>query len=124
MTIQILIILEHFILGGVKHTEVAYQAPLAIREKCEGQRVQRQAEMRKALASDQEPSGFGDIWKPDSQDLEDERTIFKARDLICQNNFGIAVMEMDPESLARMEKGLEPLIPKDKEWVSRTPGYT
>lgn len=79
--------------------------------------------MRKALASDQEPSGFGDIWKPDSQDLEDERTIFKARDLICQNNFGIAVMEMDPESVTRMEKGLEPLIPKDKEWVSRTPGY-
>ena len=115
--------LKYFISGGVKHTEVAYQAPLPIRESCEGQRVQRQEEMRKALGSNREPLGFGRVWIPDSQDLEDERTIFKARDFICQNNFGIASREMEAESLDRMLKGLEPLVDKDKEFVSRTPGY-
>ena len=113
--------LKYFISGGVKHTEVAYKAPLPIRESCEGQRIHRQKEMRKALASIQETSGFGLIWKPDSQDIEDERAIFKARDMITQKNFGFASFEMHPESLARMKQGLDPLS-QDKEWISRTAG--
>ena len=40
---------------------------------------------------------------------------------ICQNNFGIASYDMAADSLARMKKGLEPLRPEDKEWVSQTP---
>ena len=60
------------------------------------------------------------IWKPDEQDEIDERAVFIARDFVSQNNHGIARLEMHPESVKRMEAGLEPLRKADKEWVART----
>ena len=77
--------------------------------------------MREALAADPESEDLAHQWKPDTQDLLDERTVFVARDMICQNNFGIATFELHPDSLALMKKGLEPTRKDDKEWVSRTP---
>lgn len=43
-----------------------------------------------------------------------------AHDFVNQNNFGIAKLEMHPDSVKRMEAGLEPLKVADKEWVART----
>ena len=63
------------------------------------------------------------IWRPDEQDEVDERAVFIARDFVSQNNFGIARLEMHPESVKRMEAGLEPLRTADKEWVARTARY-
>ena len=60
------------------------------------------------------------LWIPDDQDEIDERTVFRARDFVSQNNFGIARLEMHPESVKRMEQGLEPLRTADKEWVAET----
>ena len=60
------------------------------------------------------------IWKPDEQDEIDERAVFIARDFVSQNNHGIARLEMHPDSVKRMEAGLEPLRKADKEWVART----
>ena len=60
------------------------------------------------------------LWKPDEQDLVDERRVFMAHDFVNQNNFGIAKLEMHPDSVKRMEAGLEPLKVADKEWVART----
>ena len=60
------------------------------------------------------------LWKPDEQDLVDERRVFMAHDFVNQNNFGIAKLEMHPDSVKRMEAGLEPEIVADKEWVAQT----
>ena len=60
------------------------------------------------------------LWKPDDQDLIDERVVFIARDFVSQNNYGIARLEMHPDSVKRMEAGLEPLRKADKAWVART----
>ena len=60
------------------------------------------------------------LWKPDDQDLIDERAVFIARDFVSQNNYGIARLEMHPDSVKRMEAGLEPLRKADKAWVART----
>lgn len=101
---------------------MTYKAPGSIREICQGQQTLRQNKMREALVADAEGLDLAHQWKPDAQDLEDERTVFVARDMICQNNFGIASYELHPDSLARMKNGLEPLRKDDKEWVSQTPG--
>ena len=104
-----------------RNIHVGYKAPQSIRELCQGQQKQRHEEMRKALAEDPVDVDLAYQWKPDAQDLKDEMTVFVARDMICQNNFGIASYELQPDSLARMKIGLEPLRKEDKEWVSRTP---
>ena len=59
-------------------------------------------------------------WVPDEQDIIDERRVFVAHDLVTQNNFQIARLEMDASSVKRMQAGLEPLIEEDKAWVART----
>ena len=107
--------------GGRRLTKVDYQAPPSIREGCQKQRERRHNKMKEVLVSDPNSSEYGQRWIPDEQDLEDERNVFVARDMICQNNFGLATYSMHPDSLARMKKGLEPLRKADKEWVSRTP---
>ena len=65
-------------------------------------------------------------WQPDEQDEIDERAVFTARDFVNQNNFGIARLEMHPDSVKRMEAGLEPEKDRggDREWVARTARYT
>ena len=65
----------------------------------------------------------GSHWVPDEQDIIDERRVFIAHDLVTQNNFQIARLEMDASSVKRMETGLEPLLKEDKEWVARTARY-
>ena len=105
-----------------RNIHVDYTAPQSIRELCQGQQKQRHEEMREALAEDPVDVDLAYQWKPDAQDLQDEMTVFIARDMICQNNFGIASYELHPESLARMKNGLKPLRKEDKEWVSQTPG--
>ena len=103
---------------------MAYRAPGPIRENCEQQRLARQNRMREAFETG--PSETSNLlWKPDEQDEIDERAVFTARDFVNQNNFGIARLEMHPESVKRMEAGLEPEKDRagDREWVARTARY-
>ena len=102
--------------------DVAYQAPPRLRDSCKVQQQIRRDKMKESMDSDNLSSDQTDFWKPDEQDLEDERSVFIARDFICQNNFGIAAYEMHPTSLARMKQGLEPLRKADKDFVARTAG--
>lgn len=74
--------------------------------------------MSKAFEAD--TTNTASRWIPDEQDIIDEQTVFIAHDLVTQNNFGIARLEMHPSSVKRMEAGLEPQIKEDKEWVART----
>ena len=41
--------------------------------------------MKEALAADPESVDLAHQWKPDAQDLVDERTEFVARDMVCHN---------------------------------------
>ena len=105
-----------------RHIDVAYQAPPRLRDSCKVQQQIRRDKMKESMDSDNLSSDQTNFWKPDEQDLEDERSVFIARDFICQNNFGIAAYEMHPTSLARMKQGLEPLRKADKDFVARTAG--
>ena len=102
--------------------DVTYQAPPRLRDSCKVQQQIRRDKMKESMDSDNLSSDQTNFWKPDEQDLEDERSVFIARDFICQNNFGIAAYEMHPTSLARMKQGLEPLRKADKDFVARTAG--
>ena len=98
---------------------MAYTAPSSIREECEKERLDRQRRMRETFETN--PSDTtSSPWKPDEQDLIDERRVFMAHDFVNQNNFGIAKLEMHPDSVKRMKAGLEPVKEADKEWVART----
>ena len=72
-------------------------------------------------AFDTDLSGLGSQWKPDDQDILDEQRIFTARDFLNQNNYGIASLEMHPESVQLMKQGLEPKRKADQVWVTNTP---
>ena len=103
---------------------MAYKAPGSIREECDKQRLDRKRRMKEAFET--APSETNSlVWKPDEQDEIDERTVFTARDFVNQNNFGIARLEMHPDSVKRMEAGLEPEKDRvgDREWVARTARY-
>ena len=41
--------------------------------------------MKEALAANPEIVDLAHQWKPDAQDLVDERIVFVARDMVCQN---------------------------------------
>lgn len=82
--VKIPINLEQFILGGKRYTEIVYEAPPPIREKCQEQLKDRHAKMKQAMTSDPESPGLAHFWKPDDQDLVDEREVFVARDMVCQ----------------------------------------
>ena len=105
--------------GGKRNRDVNYEAPSALRDECKVQQQHRHDRMKKAMDSEDLSS---DHWIPDEQDLIDERSVFIARDFICQNNFGLATFEMHPTSLERMKQGLEPIRKTDKEFVARTAG--
>ena len=75
-----------------RHIDVAYQAPPRLRDSCKVQQQIRRDKMKESMDSDNLSSDQTDFWKPDEQDLEDERSVFIARDFICQNNFGIGIM--------------------------------
>ena len=102
---------------SIGYKSVIYKAPDALNEKCQEQRTKRIADMNVAFM---EESPDSEKWVPDEQDLVDEREVFIARDFTSQQNWALAAIEMHPESVARMKKGLKPTRPDDKQWVAQT----
>ena len=115
---SILLKIKNTLSGGKRNKEVVYNAPPSIKEECERERQIRHNKMADALEIDKPE--FEGRWVPDEQDIIDERRVFVAHDLVTQNNFQIARLEMDASSVKRMQAGLEPLIEEDKAWVART----
>jgi len=73
--------------------------------------------MKTAFTAESPDSGK---WVPDSQDLVDEREVFIARDFTSQQNWAQAEIEMHPESVREMKRGLKPTRLEDKQWVAQT----
>ena len=70
--------LEQFVLGQ-RYTEVSYQAPPTIREKCQEQQIKRHEKMKQEMAA---TPALGQLWLPDDQDIVDEQRVFIARDMV------------------------------------------
>ena len=99
------------------YKSVVYKAPDALTEKCQEQRIKRIEDMKEAFTSESPDSGK---WVPDKQDLVDEQEVFIARDFTSQQNWAQAEIEMHPDSVDRMKRGLKPTRPEDKQWVAQT----